>query len=89
MIEDLGFAFADFGVNVQGPSYSGLGILDMPDQIVGEVMISTEYVLTVKTADFTTAKHGDQLTISAANYRIKEKKKIDDGALSKITLSKL
>lgn len=88
--DDLGYAFADFGLTVQGPSYSGQGILDMPDQIIGEgIMISTDYVLTVKSADFSAAKNGHTLIINGVNYKVRDMRKVDDGALSKITLSKV
>lgn len=88
--DDLGYAFADFGQTVQGPSYSGQGILDMPDDLIGgDLMISTSYVLTVKTADFSAAKNGDTLSIGGTNYKVREIRKVDDGAFSKITLSKV
>lgn len=91
MEENLDVFFADFGVDVVGPSpAAGKGILDQPDHVFGDDMrvASTEYLLTVKTSDFPSLKFGDEVTIGTDTYSVREPLKSDDGALTKVLLSK-
>ncbi len=86
--EDLDTYLADFGVAVSSGSASGSGILDEPDQTVGGLSISTEYSVLVKTSVFSGVAHGDTVTVNGVGYKARENRKIDDGAFSRITLSK-
>lgn len=91
MTEDLSPYLADFGVAVTGPSTSsGLGILDQPDRIFNDAVgiISTEYLLTIRTSDFPQLKDGDSMTVAGVAYTVREAQKIDDGSFSKVLLSK-
>ena len=80
----------------QEVEYSGgtkLGILDMPDEIIaGDMVISTDYLLTVKTSDFSSVSLGDTVTTnlsgSSTAFEVRTKRMIDDGTFSQITLSK-
>ena len=78
----------DFGVQVTWGSVSALGILEMPDQVVGEYAISTEYAVIVEHSKFDGAEHGDTITVEGSDYKIREYRKVDDGVFARITLSK-
>lgn len=79
----------DFGVTVVFGSVSGLGILDMPDSVLGEISISTQYELTVKTSVFGGLKGDDSITVDGVQYKVKEFKKEADGVFGVVTLSKV
>jgi hypothetical protein len=75
-------------VTIGASSYKGL--LDQPDEILGDgMMVSTEYVLTMKTSDLTAVEELGTLTIDGVDYTVRTFKKMDDGLLSKIPLSKV
>lgn len=79
----------DFGVTVAWGNVSALGILEMPDQVIGGgLAISTEYSVLVENAKFTGAKFGDAITIQGSAYTVREYKQVDDGLFSRITLTK-
>jgi hypothetical protein len=88
---DLDALLADFGVDVTGPSsMSGLGILDEPERVVVDgQLISEDYILTVKTAEFGLLKYEDELTVDGEDFKVREPLKIDDGKVLKVMLSKL
>jgi hypothetical protein len=87
---DLAAMLADFGVPVTGPSsMSGLGILDEPERVVVDgQLISADYVLIVKTAEFGLLKYGDEVTVDGDDFKVREPLKYDDGKLLKVMLSK-
>ena len=65
----------------------------MPDEILaGDMMISTDYVLTVQTKEFEDVVLGSILIINVngkrEKYEVRRKQMEDDGKLSMITLSK-
>lgn len=80
----------------QEVEYSGgtkLGILDMPDQLIsGDMIYSTDYVLQVKTSDFTDLEIGETITTKLdglnTDFEVKGQRLLDDGKLTEITLSK-
>lgn len=87
--EDLDTYFEDFGDSVVFLGKEYIGILDMPDQLIGDGhAVSTEYSLTVKTSDFPIVNHGDAITVKGEAYSVREIRKVDDGSLSKIHLQK-
>jgi hypothetical protein len=88
--EPLDAFLADFGVACTAGAISAVGILDMPGQVLGNGMvISTDYTLTCKSADFGGLFYGDGITIAGVNYQVREVRKLDDGSFCEITLSKL
>lgn len=88
--EDLDLFLADFGLPVTAGSVSGTGILDMPTQVVADgMLLSTDYKLTVRTADFGGLLYGDAITVEGVNYQVREAMKLDDGALTELYLTKL
>ena len=97
----MSFIDADLDVFLQEPfgqkvSYSGgtkMGVLDMPDQILsGDMIYSTDYVLQVKTIDFTDLEIGETIKTDVNGiqtaFEVKGQRLLDDGKLSEISLSK-
>lgn len=90
LTEDLSVFMSDFGVNCTAGAVSAFGILDMPSQIIsGDMVLSTEYTLTARTADFGGLLYGDGITVDGVNYQVRETRKIDDGAFVEIALMRL
>lgn len=91
LTEDLDTFLADFGVAVTFNSQSYVGVLDMPDQIVGGgLAISTEYSLLVQAADLpeSDVDRGDSITVDGSSYIVREYHRVDDGKFAKIILTK-
>jgi hypothetical protein len=90
LTEDLSLFLADFGVSCTAGAISALGILDMPSQIIsGDMVLSTDYSLTARTADFGGLLFGDGITVDGVNYQVREVRRLDDGAFVEIALMKL
>lgn len=88
--EDLGIFFEDFGVSCTAGAVTALGILDMPTQVLaGEIVLSTDYTLTCRNADFGGLLFGDSITVDGVNYQVKETRQLDDGAFVEIGLMRL
>jgi hypothetical protein len=85
--ENLDTFLADFGQTVVLGGVSGLGVLDMPDQVVDGLGISTEYTLLVRTSVYPSATRGDTITVGGVSYKVREYRKVDDGQFARITLS--
>jgi hypothetical protein len=87
--EDLNLFLSDFGVPVSAGAVTGVGIFDMPSQIVADGMVlTTDYRLTVKTADFGSLIYGNTITVDGASYTIREAMKVDDGKFTELMLTK-
>jgi hypothetical protein len=88
--EDLTVFLEDFGVSCTAGAISALGILDMPSQIIsGDMVLSTDYSLTARAADFGGLLYGDGITVAGVNYQVREVRKLDDGAFVEIALQRL
>lgn len=88
--EDLDLFLSDFGVAVTSGGVTGNGILDMPTQIIADGMVlTTEYKLTTKTADFGGLMYGAPITVDGVSYQVREAMKIDDGQFTELTLTRL
>ena len=88
--EDLDTFFGDFSDDVfyDGTTYKG--ILDQPDEIVADnQVLTTDYELTVKTADLGSLVYDTELEVSNVKYKVRSSRKIDDGTLSLISLMKV
>ena len=96
----MSYIDSDLDVFLQEPfgqmvHYSGgtkIGILDMPDQILsGDMIYSTDYVLQVKTIDFTDLEIGETIKTDVngipTEFEVKGQRLLDDGKLTEITLS--
>jgi len=87
--EDLTVFLNDFGVSCTAGAVSALGILDMPSQVLaGDMVLSTDYMLTARFADFGGLQYGDPITVAGVNYQVRETRQIDDGAFVEIGLQK-
>jgi hypothetical protein len=88
--EPLDLFLADFGLPVTAGAITGVGILDMPTQVVADGMVLTsDYSLTAKTADFGGLLYGDGITVDGVNYQVREVRKLDDGQFCEISMMKL
>lgn len=88
--EDLDLFLADFGVSVTSGSVSGIGILDMPSEIVADgVVLTTDYKVTVKTSEFGGLLYGAPVTVDGVNYQVREAMKVDDGSFTELMLTRL
>ena len=88
--ENLDLFLMDFGVPVTTGAVTGLGILDMPSQVVADGMVlTTDYRLTVKTSQFGGLLYGDAITVDGVNYQVREAMKLDDGVFTELFLTKL
>lgn len=90
LTEDLSLFLSDFGVTVTSGAVSGMGILDMPSQIVADGMVlTTDYKLTVRTSEFGGLIYGAAVTVDGVNYQVREAMKIDDGQFTELMLTRL
>ena len=86
---ELSAFLADFGVAVTLGATTGVGILDMPDQIIGDGMsISSDYALLCKFSEFGGASYGSAITVDGTSYTVRRVEKIDDGKFCRVYLSK-
>jgi hypothetical protein len=87
--EDLSVYLNDFGVSVTAGAISGVGVLDMPGQLLaGGMVLSTDYTLTCKAADFGGLLYGDSVTVNGVAYTVRETRLLDDGGFVEIGLQK-
>ena len=88
--EDINAFFGDFSENVFYDNETYKGILEQPDEIIADgVVLTTDYELTVKTADLGTIAFDTQIEVSNVKYKVRNVRKIDDGTLCKISLTKV
>jgi hypothetical protein len=88
--EDLDLFLADFGVAVTAGGVTGLGILDMPTEIVADgVVLTTDYKVTVKTSQFGGMLYGAGINVDGVNYQVREALKVDDGNFTDLMLTRL
>ncbi len=87
--ENLDLFFADFTDEVIYNNSVFIGMLDEPDEIIADnTILSTEYELKVKTSDFKDVVFDKQIKINSEDYIVRNMRKIDDGKISIISLSK-
>lgn len=90
LTENLNVFFDAFASSVTAGSVTAKGILDAPTNMIGDGMVLTnDYSLTVKTADFGGLLYGDAITVDGVAYQVRETRQIDDGKLSEILLMKV
>lgn len=89
LTEDLSIFLNDFGVTCTSGAISALGLFDMPSQVLaGEMVLSTDYTLTARAADFGGLQYGDNITVAGTAYQVRETRLIDDGAFVEIGLQR-
>ena len=90
LTEDLSLFLNDFGVSCTAGAVTALGLLDMPTQVVaGEMVLTTDYTLTARFADFGGLVYGDSITVAGVIYQVREVRQLDDGAFCEIGLMRL
>jgi hypothetical protein len=87
--EDPTVFLQDFGVAVTAGAVSGLGILDMPGELIADGMvISTDYTLRCEASKFGSLAYGASITVDSVSYTVRENRLIDDGTFCLISLQK-
>jgi len=87
--EDPAFFLADFGVSVTAGAVSGVGILDMPGEVIMDNMvISTDYTLRVLASEFGGLGYGSSITVGGVAYTVRESRLLDDGVFLALSLQK-
>lgn len=88
--EDLTLFLDDFGVSCTAGAVTAKGILDMPSQVVADGMVlTTDYKLTCRTADFGGLLYGAAITVDGVTYQVREALKIDDGNFTELMLTRI
>ena len=90
--EDLSvfFDLEGFGVPVVHEGITGVGILDMPSEMLADgVVLSTDYKLTVRTGVFNESLSGDTLTVDGVSYKVRNPSMMDDGKITEVMLMKV
>ena len=89
-LEDLDTFFVDFTEDVIYESIKYKGILEQPDELIADgVVMTTDYELTVKTSELGDLKYEAIIEVNDIEYKVRNARKIDDGILSKIALTKV
>ena len=89
--EDLSIflSTSDFAVPVVAGAISGLGILDMPSEIIADgVVLTTDYKLTCESSKFGSLLHSDAVSVDGVNYTVRSANLIDDGKFVELMLMK-
>jgi hypothetical protein len=88
--DDPALYFADFGVSVTAGAVSGLGILDMPTEIiVDNQVLTTEYTLVCETSKFGALLYGDAITVDSINYQVRNVVRQTDGVFCIVALARI
>jgi hypothetical protein len=89
--EDLSIflSTSDFAVPVVAGAISGLGILDMPSEIIADgVVLTTDYKLTCESSKFGSLLHSDAVSVDGVNYIVRSANLVDDGKFVELMLMK-
>lgn len=87
--EDPTIFLQDFGVAVSSGLVSGLGILDMPGEVImNDMVISTDYTLRCESAKFGGLAYGQPLQVDGVVYSVREVRRLDDGVMCEVSLSR-
>ena len=88
--EDINTFFVDFAEDVIYETIRYKGILEQPDELIADgIVMSTDYELTVKSSELGSLDFDTVIEVSNVKYKVRNVRKIDDGTLSKISLTKV
>lgn len=89
LVDDSSLYLADFGVDVVAGDTTGLGILDMPSEIIlDNQVITTDYTLTCEAAKFGALLYGSQLTVNGVAYTVRTANLLTDGIFVQLSLQR-
>ena len=89
ILDDPAIYLADFGVDVVAGSTTGLGILDMPSEvIIDNQIITTDYALTCEASKFGGLLYGSQITVNGVAYEVRSTILLTDGAFVQLSLQR-
>lgn len=89
LTDDSSLYLADFGVSVVAGDVTGLGILDMPSEIIlDNQVITTDYTLTCEAAKFGALLYGSQLTVNGVAYTVRTANLLTDGIFVQLSLQR-
>lgn len=96
MSEDLSIFFSDPFMTVEavwqppsGPAQTARVLLDAPDEIIlGGQQQATEYSILYPATNFVGLESGDSITVDGAAYRVRLPGAVDDGKLTRVSLSR-
>ena len=87
--EDLDTFFIDFKDSVIYDNTEYIAFLDQPDEMIADsVVLTTDYQLTGKTSDFGSILFDEVIQVNDEDYTVRSVRKIDDGSLCKVSLTK-
>lgn len=87
--EDLDTFFIDFKDSVIYDNAEYIAFLDQPDEVIADsVVLTTDYELTGKTSDFGSILFDEVIQVNDEDYKVRSVRKIDDGSLCKVSLTK-
>ena len=88
--EDINTFFVDFAEDVIYETIRYKGILEQPDELIADgIVMTTDYELTVRSSELGNLDFDTVIEISNVKYKVRNVRKIDDGTLSKISLTKV
>ena len=88
--EDINTFFVDFAEDVIYETIRYKGILEQPDELIADgIVMTTDYELTVKSSELGSLDFDTTIEVSNVKYKVRNVRKIDDGTLSKISLTKV
>jgi len=87
--EDLSVFLADFGVPISSGAASGLGILDMPSEMVADgVVLTTDYKVTCLASEFGDLQYGTGVNVDGLPYTVRSVELLDDGKFCDLMLQR-
>ena len=87
--EDLDTFFIDFRDSVIYDNAEYIAFLDQPDEMIADgVVLTTDYQLTGRTKDFGSILFDETIKVNEEDYKVRNVRKIDDGSLCKVSLTK-
>ena len=88
--EDINTFFVDFAEDVIYETIRYKGILEQPDELIADgIVMTTDYELTVRSSELGNLDFDKIIEVSNVKYKVRNVRKIDDGTLSKISLTKV
>ena len=88
--EDINTFFVDFAEDVIYETIRYKGILEQPDELIADgIVMTTDYELTVKSSELGNLDFDTVIEVSNVKYKVRNVRRIDDGTLSKISLTKV